>query len=229
MRKLVAEGLGTFVLVLSVYGSAVLAAAFPQVGIGFTGVALASGLSVMVMIFAVGHISGGHFNPAVTIGLAFGGRFPPHKVTTYIIAQLSGAAAAGCIIYLIATGKPDFDPISSGFAANGYGEHSPGGYNLIAGIITEVVLTAIFLIVIMGATRKSAPQNCAPVAIGMALTLLHLISIPVTNTSLNPARSTVAAIFQGTWALEQLWMFWLMPIIGAIIGGLLYRLFLNSD
>ena len=228
MQRLVAEGVGTFVLVLGGCGSAVLAATFPQVGIGFAGVALAFGLTVLVMAFAVGHISGGHFNPAVTIGLTVGGRFPAVQVIPYIIVQLIGAAAAGGVLYLIASGKPGFDAAASGFASNGYGEHSPGGFSLHAGMICETVMTAIFLVVIMGATDKRAPAGFAPIAIGLALTLIHLVSIPVTNTSVNPARSTGVAIFQGGWALQQLWMFWLMPIIGAAIGGVIYRVLLEK-
>ena len=228
MQRLVAEGVGTFVLVFGGCGSAVLAATFPQVGIGFAGVALAFGLTVLVMAFAVGHISGGHFNPAVTIGLTVGGRVPAAQVIPYIIVQLIGAAAAGGVLYLIASGKPGFDAAASGFASNGYGEHSPGGFSLHAGMICETVMTAIFLVVIMGATDKRAPAGFAPIAIGLALTLIHLVSIPVTNTSVNPARSTGVAIFQGGWALQQLWMFWLMPIIGAAIGGVIYRVLLEK-
>ncbi|MCA1176707.1 MULTISPECIES: aquaporin Z [unclassified Pantoea] len=228
MQRLVAEGVGTFVLVFGGCGSAVLAATFPQVGIGFAGVALAFGLTVLVMAFAVGHISGGHFNPAVTIGLTVGGRFPAAQVIPYIIVQLVGAVAAGGVLYLIASGKPGFDAAASGFASNGYGEHSPGGFSLNAGMICETVMTAIFLVVIMGATDKRAPAGFAPIAIGLALTLIHLVSIPVTNTSVNPARSTGVAIFQGGWALQQLWMFWLMPIIGAAIGGVIYRVLLEK-
>lgn len=228
MQRLVAEGVGTFVLVFGGCGSAVLAATFPQVGIGFAGVALAFGLTVLVMAFAVGHISGGHFNPAVTIGLTVGGRFPAAQVIPYIIVQLVGAVAAGGVLYLIASGKPGFDAAASGFASNGYGEHSPGGFSLHAGMICETVMTAIFLVVIMGATDKRASAGFAPIAIGLALTLIHLVSIPVTNTSVNPARSTGVAIFQGGWALQQLWMFWLMPIIGAAIGGVIYRVLLEK-
>lgn len=228
MKRLVAETLGTFVLVLGGCGSAVLAAAFPQLGIGFAGVALAFGLTVLIMAFAVGHISGGHFNPAVTIGLTVGGRFPAAQVVPYIIAQLVGAVSAAGVLYLIASGKAGFDAVASGFASNGYGEHSPGGFSLQAGMIAELVLTAVFLIVIMGATDKRAPAGFAPIAIGLALTLIHLVSIPVTNTSVNPARSSGVAIFQGGWALEQLWMFWLLPIIGAAIGGAIYRFALEK-
>lgn len=218
MQKFMAELLGTFVLVLGGCGSAVLAAAFPQLGIGFAGVALAFGLTVLIMAYAVGHISGGHFNPAVTLGLIAGGRFPLSQALPYIIAQLAGATAAAAVLYLVASGQPGFDVTASGFASNGFAEHSPGGYSLLAGMVIEVVL-----IVIMGATDKGAPAGFAPIAIGLALTLIHLVSIPVTNTSVNPARSTGVALFQGTWALSQLWMFWLMPIVGAVLGGVIYR------
>jgi aquaporin Z len=175
------------------------------------------------MAYAVGHISGGHFNPAVTLGLIAGGRFPLSQALPYIIAQLAGATAAAAVLYLVASGQPGFDVTASGFASNGFAEHSPGGYSLLAGMVIEVVLTAVFLIVIMGATDKGAPAGFAPIAIGLALTLIHLVSIPVTNTSVNPARSTGVALFQGTWALSQLWMFWLMPIVGAVLGGVIYR------
>ncbi|ADU67565.1 aquaporin Z [Pantoea sp. At-9b] len=228
MQKFVAEFFGTFVLVLGGCGSAVLAAAFPQLGIGFAGVALAFGLTVLVMAFAVGHISGGHFNPAVTVGVMIGGRFPASLVVPYIVSQLLGAIAAAAVLYLIASGKADFDVAASGFASNGYGEHSPGGFNLLSGMISETVLSAVFLVVIMGATDKRAPAGFAPIAIGLALTLIHLVSIPVTNTSVNPARSTGVALFQGGWALSQLWMFWLMPIIGGAIGGAIYRFLLEK-
>ncbi|MFH8133020.1 aquaporin Z [Pantoea osteomyelitidis] len=228
MRKLMAEFFGTFVLVLGGCGSAVLAAAFPQMGIGFAGVALAFGLTVLVMAFAVGHISGGHFNPAVTVGLTVGGRFPLPQVFPFIISQLAGAAVAGAVLFLIASGKADFDVVASGFASNGYGEHSPGNYNLLSCMIAEGVLTALFLIVIMGATDKRAPAGFAPLAIGLALTLIHLIAIPVTNTSVNPARSTGVALFQGGWAISQLWMFWLMPVVGAALGGVIYRFLLEK-
>lgn len=222
MKRLVAEALGTFVLVTGGCGSAILSAAFPGLGIGFMGVALAFGLSVLVIAYAVGHISGGHFNPAVTLGLVAGGRFPAAQAIPYIIAQLVGGIVAGAVLYLIASGRGDFSA-ASGFAANGYGEHSLGGFTLQAGMIAEVVMSAIFLIVIMGATSERAPKGFAPVAIGLALTLIHLVTIPVTNTSVNPARSTAVALFQGGWALSQLWMFWLMPIIGGVIGGVIYR------
>ena len=180
-------------------------------------------LLMLIMAYAVGHISGGHFNPAVTLGLIAGGRFPLSQALPYIIAQLAGATAAAAVLYLVASGQPGFDVTASGFASNGFAEHSPGGYSLLAGMVIEVVLTAVFLIVIMGATDKSAPAGFAPIAIGLALTLIHLVSIPVTNTSVNPARSTGVALFQGTWALSQLWMFWLMPIVGAVLGGVIYR------
>lgn len=223
MKRLIAEGLGMFVLVLGGCGSAVLAAAFPEVGIGFAGVALAFGLTVLTMAYAVGHISGAHFNPAVSIGLWVGGRFPGKAVLPYILAQVLGGLVAGVVLYVVASGQTGFDAMSSGFASNGYGEHSPGGYSLFAAALIEVVLTAVFLIVIHGATDKRAPAGFAPIAIGLALTLIHLISIPVTNTSVNPARSTAVALFQGGWATDQLWLFWLAPIVGAVIGGALYR------
>jgi len=229
LRKTAAEFFGTFWLVFGGCGSAVLAAAFPQLGIGFAGVALAFGLTVLTMAYAVGHISGGHFNPAVTLGLWAGGRFSLRDVLPYILAQVIGGIAAAAVLYLIASGNANFDVTASGFAANGYGEHSPGEYSLLAAIIAELVLTAFFLIVIHGATDKRAPAGFAPIAIGLALTLIHLISIPVTNTSVNPARSTAVAIFQGTWALEQLWVFWLVPLIGGVIGGLIYRYLLSTE
>ncbi|MBD1228204.1 aquaporin Z [Xenorhabdus griffiniae] len=228
-KKLSAEFLGTFWLVFGGCGSAVLAAAFPQLGIGFVGVSLAFGLTVVTMAYAVGHISGGHFNPAVTLGLFAGGRISAKEVIPYIIAQVIGGIAAAAVLYLIASGKSGFDATASGFASNGYGEHSPGGFSLRAAIIIELVLTGFFLIVILGATDKNAPVGFAPLAIGLALTLIHLISIPVTNTSVNPARSTAVAIFQGTWALEQLWVFWLIPLIGGAIGGMIYRILLQKD
>ncbi|CDH06417.1 water channel (aquaporin Z) (MIP family) [Xenorhabdus bovienii str. oregonense] len=228
-KKLSAEFLGTFWLVFGGCGSAVLAAAFPQLGIGFVGVSLAFGLTVVTMAYAVGHISGGHFNPAVTLGLFAGGRIPAKDVIPYIIAQVIGGIAAAAVLYLIASGKSGFDATASGFASNGYGEHSPGGFSLQAAIIIELVLTAFFLIVILGTTDKNASVGFAPLAIGLALTLIHLISIPVTNTSVNPARSTAVAVFQGTWALDQLWLFWLIPLIGGAIGGLIYRTLLQKD
>ena len=222
-KKMSAEFFGTFWLVFGGCGSAILAAGFPELGIGFAGVALAFGLTVLTMAYAVGHISGGHFNPAVTIGLWAGGRFSAKDVVPYVVAQVIGGIAAAAVLYVIASGKAGFDATVSGFASNGYGEHSPGGFTLQSAIVVEMVLSAFFLIVIHGVTDKRAPAGFAPLAIGLALTLIHLISIPVTNTSVNPARSTAVAIFQGTWALQQLWLFWLMPIIGGIIGGLIYR------
>lgn len=222
-KKLSAEFFGSLWLVFGGCGSAVLAAGFPELGIGFAGVALAFGLTVLTMAYAVGHISGGHFNPAVTLGLWAGGRFSAKEVVPYIVAQVIGGIVGAAILYVIASGKAGFDATASGFASNGFGEHSPGGFSLQAAIVAEIVLTAFFLIVIHGVTDKRAPAGFAPLAIGLALTLIHLISIPVTNTSVNPARSTAVAIFQGTWALQQLWVFWVMPIIGGIIGGLIYR------
>lgn len=227
-KRLFAEFFGTFWLVFGGCGSAVLAAAFPQLGIGFAGVSLAFGLTVLTMAYAVGHISGGHFNPAVTVGLCAGGRFPAKEVIPYVVAQVIGAIAAAAVLYCIASGKTGFDATASGFASNGYGEHSPDGYSLQAAIVIELVLTAFFLIIIHGATDKRAPAGFAPLAIGLALTLIHLISIPVTNTSVNPARSTGVAIFQGGWALQQLWLFWLVPLIGGAIGGLIYRYLLEN-
>ena len=226
-KRLTAEFFGTFWLVFGGCGSAVLAAAYPDLGIGFAGVALAFGLTVVTMAYAVGHISGGHFNPAVTVGLCAGGRFPAKDVLPYVVAQVIGAIAAAGVLYLIASGKAGFDA-SAGFASNGYGEHSPNGYSLQAAIVAELVLTAFFLLVIHGSTDKRAPAGFGPLAIGLALTLIHLISIPVTNTSVNPARSTGVAIFQGSWALQQLWVFWLVPLIGGAIGGLIYRHLLES-
>ena len=229
IRRLTAEAFGTFWLVLGGCGSAVLAAAFPQLGIGFVGVALAFGLTVLTMAFAVGHISGGHFNPAVTVGLFAGGRFPAHDVVQYIVAQVIGGIVAGAVLYLIASGKPGFDASASGFASNGYGEHSPGGYTLQAAVVAEFVLTAFFVLIIHGASDSRAPAGFAPIAIGLALTLIHLISIPVTNTSVNPARSTGVAVFQGSWALAQLWVFWVVPLVGGAAGGLAYRLLLGPE
>ena len=221
-QKLTAEFLGTLWLVLGGCGSAVLAAAFPQVGIGLLGVSLAFGLTVLTMVYAVGHVSGGHFNPAVTVGLCTARRFLGKDVVPYIVAQVAGAIAGAGILYIVASGKAGFD-VSAGFAANGYGSHSPGGYSLAAGLVAELVMTFFFLIVILGATNKRAPQQLAGVAIGLALTLIHLVIIPVTNTSVNPARSTGPALFVGDWALRQLWLFWLAPVIGAALAGVAYR------
>lgn len=228
MKKYGAEFFGTFWLVLGGCGSAVLAAAFPNVGIGLLGVALAFGLTVLTMAFAIGHISGCHLNPAVSFGLWAGGRFPAKQLIPYIIAQVLGAIVAGGVLYLIASGKAGFS-LAAGFASNGYGEHSPGGYSLLAAMVTEVVMTMMFLLVIMGATDKRAPQGFAPIAIGLCLTLIHLISIPVTNTSVNPARSMGVALFAGGWALAQLWLFWLAPIVGGILGAVIYRFIGSSD
>jgi aquaporin Z len=222
MKKYCAEFMGTFWLVLGGCGSAVLAAAFPQLGIGFAGVSLAFGLTVLTMAFAIGHISGCHLNPAVSIGLWAGGRFPAKELAPYIVSQVLGGIAAGGVLYLIASGKAGFD-LAGGFASNGYGEHSPGGYNLLSALVTEVVMTMMFLLVILGATDKRAPQGLAPIAIGLCLTLIHLISIPVTNTSVNPARSTAVALYVGDWAVNQLWLFWLAPIAGAVLGAWVYR------
>jgi aquaporin Z len=226
MKKYAAEFIGTFWLVLGGCGSAVLAAAFPDVGIGLLGVALAFGLTVMTMAFAIGHISGCHLNPAVSIGLYVGQRFEARELIPYIVAQLLGGIAAGGVLYLIASGKAGFD-VAAGFASNGYGDHSPGGYSLVSAFISEVVMTLMFLVIILGATDKRAPQGLAPIAIGLGLTLIHLISIPVTNTSVNPARSTGVALYVGGWAISQLWLFWVAPIIGAVLGGIVYR-FLGS-
>ena len=223
MNKYGAEFFGTFWLVLGGCGSAVLAAAFPDLGIGFLGVSIAFGLTVLTMALAIGHISGCHLNPAVSFGLWAGGRFPAKQLLPYIVAQVLGGITAGGVLFLIASGKSGFD-LSSGFASNGYGAHSPGGYTLMAALITEVVMTMMFLVVILGATDKRAPQGFAPVAIGLCLTLIHLISIPVTNTSVNPARSTGVALFAGDWAISQLWLFWVAPIIGGMLGALIYRL-----
>ena len=220
--------MGTFWLVLGGCGSAVLAAAFPNVGIGLLGVALAFGLTVLTMAFAIGHISGCHLNPAVTLGLWAGGRFPASGVVPYIVAQVLGGIAAGGVLYVIASGQAGFD-VSAGFASNGYGEHSPGGYSLLAALVCEVVMTGFFLFVIMGATDSRAPVGFAPIAIGLCLTLIHLISIPVTNTSVNPARSTGVALFVGDWAVSQLWLFWVAPIVGAILGALAYRVIATEE
>jgi len=223
IKKLMAEFIGTFVLVLGGCGAAVLAATFPGTGIGFLGVSLAFGLTVLTMAYAVGHISGGHFNPAVSLGLWAGKRFPAAELLPYIVTQVVGAIVAAGVLYLIANGQPGFNAQESGFAANGYGEHSPGGYSLLSGLIAEIVLTFVFLIIILGATDKRAPQGFAAIAIGLALTLVHLVGIPVTNLSVNPARSTGPALFVGGWALAQLWMFWVAPIVGALLAGWAYR------
>ena len=220
-KKLAAEFIGTFWLVLGGCGSAVLAAAFPEVGIGLVGVSLAFGLTVLTMAYAIGHISGCHLNPAVSFGLWSCGRFPAGELAPYIGAQVAGGIAGGAILFVIASGQAGFDA-SAGFASNGFGAHSPGGYTLMAALVTEIVMTFMFLMIILGATDKRAPQGFAPIAIGLGLTLVHLISIPVTNTSVNPARSTGVAIFQGDWALSQLWLFWLAPIIGALLAGVVY-------
>jgi aquaporin Z len=222
MKAYGAEFLGTFWLVLGGCGSAVLAAAFPSVGIGLQGVSLAFGLTVLTMAYGIGHISGCHLNPAVSIGLWAGGRFDARKLAPYVVAQVIGAVAAAGVLYVIASGAAGFD-VSKGFASNGYGTHSPGGYSLLAALVTEVVMTAFFLIIILGATDKRAPAGFAPIAIGLGLTLIHLVSIPVTNTSVNPARSTGVALFAGGWAIEQLWLFWVAPIVGALIGATAYR------
>jgi aquaporin Z len=222
MKKLIAEFIGTLWLVLGGCGSAVLAAAYPELGIGFVGVAIAFGLTVLTMVYAIGHISGSHLNPAVSIGLWIGGRFDKKDLLPYIAAQVLGGIAGAGLLYLIASGKPGFE--LGGFAANGYGEHSPGGYSMLSALIAEVVMTFMFLIVILGATHSKAPKGFAGLAIGLALTLIHLISIPVTNTSVNPARSTSQALFAGGWALDQLWLFWVAPIIGAVIAGVVYKI-----
>jgi aquaporin Z len=223
--RMSAEFLGTAWLVFGGCGSAVLAAGFPELGIRFLGVALAFGLSVLTMAYAVGHVSGGHFNPAVTVGLWAGGRFPAREIVPYALAQVLGAIAGAGVLYLIATGKPGFDAAASGFASNGYAQHSPGGYSLIAAFLAEVVLTFFFVSVILGATDRRAPAGFAPIPIGLCLTLVHLVSIPVTNTSVNPARSTGPALFVGGWAVAQLWLFWLAPILGALLGGASYKMF----
>src|SRR5687767_14935726 len=222
-QRMTAEFLGTLWLVLGGCGSAVLAAAFPEVGIGLLGVSFAFGLSVLTMAYAVGHVSGGHFNPAVTVGLCTARRFLGKDVLPYVVAQVAGATAGAAILYAIASGKPGFDVVASGFAANGYEQYSPGGYSLVAAVVAELVMTFFFLIVILGATNKRAPQPLAGLAIGLALTLIHLVTIPVTNTSVNPARSTGPAIFVGGWAIRQLWLFWLAPIVGAALAGIAYR------
>jgi aquaporin Z len=228
MNKYLAELIGTFWLVLGGCGSAVLAAAFPELGIGLLGVSLAFGLTVLTMAYAIGHISGCHLNPAVSVGLWAGGRFPGRELAPYIIAQVVGGIAAGGVLYMIATGKASFD-VAGGFASNGYGAHSPGGYTMQAALISEVVMTMMFIVIILGATDKRAPAGFAPIAIGLGLTLIHLISIPVTNTSVNPARSTGVALYVGGWALAQLWLFWVAPIIGGVLGALIYRVIGKSD
>lgn len=222
IRKCLAEAIGTFWLVFGGCGSAVIAAAFPQVGIGLLGVAFAFGLTVLTMAYAIGHVSGCHLNPAVTVGLAAGGRFPARDIAPYVGSQVVGAIVASAALYAIASGSPDFD-VAKGFAANGYGDHSPGHYTLASCLLAEVVLTAGFLFVIMGATHGKAPVGFAPIAIGLALTLVHLVGIPVTNMSVNPARSTGPALFVGGWAIAQLWLFWVAPLVGGVLGGVLYR------
>ncbi|HEY4291995.1 aquaporin Z [Luteibacter sp.] len=227
-QRLFAEFFGTFWLVLGGCGSAIFAAAFPGLGIGFAGVALAFGLTVVTMAYAVGNISGAHFNPAVTIGCYTGGRMPGREVLPYIVSQVLGAIVAGGVLYIIASGKAGFD-VTAGFATNGYGEHSPGGYSFLAAVVAEFVLTMFFLLVILGVTHKRAAVGFAPLAIGLALTLIHLISIPITNTSVNPARSTGVAVFQGGWALAQLWVFWVVPLLGGAVGGWVHRALLEND
>jgi aquaporin Z len=222
MKRYGAELIGTFWLVLGGCGAAVLAAAVPNVGIGLLGVSLAFGLTVLTMVYAIGHISGCHLNPAVSVGLWAGGRFPANQLLPYIAAQVVGAVIAGGVLYLIASGKAGFD-VSAGFASNGYGDHSPGGYSLLAALVTEIVMTMMFLLIILGATDKRAPQGFAGIAIGLGLTLIHLISIPVTNTSVNPARSTGVALFVGDWAVAELWLFWVAPIVGGVLGAVIYR------
>jgi len=226
-RKLGAEAIGTFWLTFAGCGSAVIASGFPQVGIGLLGVALAFGLTVVTMAYAIGHVSGCHLNPAVTVGLAAGGRFPTGQILPYIAAQVIGGIVGAALLYVIASGASGFD-LAKGFASNGYAEHSPGQYNLVACLVTEVVMTMMFLFIIMGATHGKAPAGFAPLAIGLGLTLIHLVSIPVTNTSVNPARSTGPALFVGGWALQQLWLFWVAPLIGGALGGLVYRLIPNE-
>ena len=221
-RKLVAEAIGTAWLVFGGCGSAIFAAAFPELGIGFVGVALAFGLTVLTMAYAIGHISGCHLNPAVTVGLAAGGRFPSNMVVPYVVAQVIGAIVAAAVLYLIASGGPGFD-VANGFAANGYGDHSPGHYTMVSALVAEVVLTMFFLFVIMGSTHGKAPAGFAPIAIGLSLTVIHLIGIPITNLSVNPARSTGPALFVGGWALAQLWLFWVAPLVGGALGGIIYR------
>src|SRR5512139_1576762 len=228
MQRYGAEFIGTFWLVLGGCGSAVLAAGFPEVGIGLHGVSLAFGLTVLTMAYAIGHISGCHLNPAVSIGLWAGGRFPAKDLLPYIVAQVLGAIGAGGVLFVIASGLPGFD-VTRGFASNGYGAYSPAGYSLTSAFVCEVVMTAMFLLIILGSTDKRAPQGFAPIAIGLGLTLIHLISIPVTNTSVNPARSTGVALFVGGWAIAQLWLFWVAPIVGAVLGGVVYRIVGKED
>jgi len=228
MKQYYAEFFGTFWLVLGGCGSAVLAAAFPDLGIGFVGVALAFGLTVLTMAYAIGHISGCHLNPAVSIGLWAGGRFPAKQLLPYIVAQVLGAIVAAAVLYVIASGAAGFD-VSKGFASNGYGAHSPGGYSLLAALVCEVVMTMFFLIVILGATDQRSSAGHAPIAIGLCLTLIHLVSIPVTNTSVNPARSTGVALFAGDWAIDQLWLFWIAPIVGSLLGAMAYRFIGSSE
>jgi aquaporin Z len=227
-RRMAAELIGTFWLVLGGCGTAVLAAGFPHTGVGFVGVALAFGLTLLTMAYAIGHISGCHINPAVTFGLCAGGRFPASEVIPYVIVQVLGGIVAAAVLYVIASGAEGFS-LAAGFAANGYGAHSPGGYPLLSCVVCEVVMTLIFLFVIMGATDKRVPAGFAPIPIGLVLTLIHLISIPVTNTSVNPARSTGPAVFVGGWALGQLWLFWVAPIVGGVLGGLLYRSLASAE
>lgn len=228
MNKYVAEFLGTLWLVLGGCGSAVLAAAFPEVGIGLVGVSFAFGLTVLTMAYAIGHVSGCHLNPAVTVGLCAAGRFPGGQVLSYVASQVAGAVAGAGILYVIASGKAGFD-VAAGFASNGFDAHSPGGYTMLAALVCEVVMTAFFLFIILGATSKRAPQGFAPIAIGLGLTLIHLISIPVTNTSVNPARSTGVALFVGGWATEQLWLFWVAPVAGAVLGALAHKVVNGSE
>ncbi|AZE73540.1 Aquaporin Z [Pseudomonas synxantha] len=227
-KRSTAELIGTFWLVFGGCGSAVLAASFPALGIGFLGVALAFGLTVLTMAFAIGHLSGCHLNPAVSVGLVVGGRFPAKELPAYIFAQVLGGVIAAALLYFVASGKPGFE-LANGLAANGYGEHSPGGYSMASGFVTELLMTAMFVLIILGATDKRAPANLAPIAIGLTLTLIHLISIPITNTSVNPARSTGPALIVGGWAVEQLWLFWLAPLLGAVVGGVTYRWLGKAD
>jgi aquaporin Z len=222
LKRSAAELLGTFWLVFGGCGSAVLAAAIPNVGIGLLGVSLAFGLTVLTMAFAIGHISGCHLNPAVSVGLVVARRFPARELPAYVIAQVIGGVLAAALLYIVASGKPGFE-LASGFAANGYGEHSPGGYSIVSGFISELLMTAMFILIVLGSTDKRAPTALAPIAIGLGLTLIHLVSIPITNTSVNPARSTGPALIVGGWAIHQLWLFWLSPILGAIVGGVTYR------